>query len=96
VVEAVKNLQAGDRLTLSRYNPNAVTVGGTEILRFSTGAAEKIQRFLDKGYVVTGIYAEYIVVWWKKEEDRPYRVVLPRLELQRKSDGDRCLSGDFC
>ncbi len=94
VVEAVKSVQAGDRLTLSWHNPNAVTVRDTEILRFSTSAVEKIQKFIDKGYGVTGIYAEYIVVWWKKEEDRPYRVVLPRLELQRKSDGVRCPSGE--
>jgi hypothetical protein len=50
---------------------------------FSTSASESLKKFFDKGYKIQSIHAEYMVTWKKKEEERQYRVVLPRLELQK-------------
>jgi ATP-dependent DNA helicase RecQ len=84
VIETVKTLQAGDSLAISERDPRIVYADGREVLMFSTSAAENLQTFFDKGYRVKSIHAEYIGIWRKKEDDQQYRVVLPRLELEKE------------
>jgi hypothetical protein len=83
-METVKTLQAGDRLEISQRDPRIVYAKDREVLMFSTSASENLQTFFDKGYRVKTIQAEYIVIWKKKEDDCQYRVVLPRVELEKK------------
>jgi ATP-dependent DNA helicase RecQ len=83
VVETVKTLQAGDPLTVSQRDPRLVYADGREVLMFSAAASENLKKFVEKGYVIQSILAEYIVIWKKKEDNRQYRVVLPRVELKK-------------
>jgi ATP-dependent DNA helicase RecQ len=84
VMETIKTLQAGDKLTISQRDPRIVYTDDKEVLMFSIGASENLKKFSDKGYGIKSIHAEYIVIWKKKEENIQYRVVLPRVELLKK------------
>ncbi len=81
VARRVKMLQAGDILTLSSRDWWKLTAGGDEVLSFSNSGRERLQEFFKRGYRLESAYAQYIVVWTKKEEEKPYRIILPRLEL---------------
>jgi ATP-dependent DNA helicase RecQ len=83
VARAIESLQAGDRLELSGDDPNLLTANNKKVLRFSSSAEEKMQKFLNRGYEIDSIHAEYIVVWKRKEDDKQYRVVLPRIKLKK-------------
>ncbi|MCK4762150.1 MAG: RecQ family ATP-dependent DNA helicase [Candidatus Aminicenantes bacterium] len=79
--KTIKNLQSGDVLLLSEHDPTILTYRGQNILKFSNSGADRIERFLRRGYAVLSLHAEYIVIWKKKEDEKQYRIVLPRIEL---------------
>jgi ATP-dependent DNA helicase RecQ len=83
VARTIESLQAGDRLELAGDDPNLLTASNKRVLRFSSNAAEKMQKFLNRGYEIVSIHAEYIVIWKRKEDDKQYRVVLPLIKLQK-------------
>ena len=44
-------------------------------------------------WFVSFSHAEYIVIWKRKEDEKEYRVVLPRIELQKKLKNIMCSKG---
>jgi len=87
IQSTIRTLQAGDPLEISKEDSDSVLFNGRKILKFSTAVLEKLHKFLLKGYRPERIHAEYIVVWKHKEQNKNYRVVLPRLELLKESSG---------
>jgi ATP-dependent DNA helicase RecQ len=83
VAKTIESLQAGDGLEPAKDDPTLLTASNKRVLRLSASAAEKVQKFLNKGYEIISIHAEYIVVWKRKEDDKQYRVVLPLIKLQK-------------
>ena len=84
MARTIEGLQAGDRLEPAKDDPTLLTANNKRGLRFSAGAAEKMQKFLNRGYEIVSIHAEYIVIWKRKEDDKQYRVVLPLIKLKKK------------
>jgi ATP-dependent DNA helicase RecQ len=84
VSRVVDTIQAGDELDFIDKIPLDIKYNGKKIIVLSDGGADKVKSFLDRGYRIDGIRAEYIVSWKKKEEDHPCRVVLPLLELSNR------------
>lgn len=81
VVDWVKMLQAGDSLSVSHDNPRILTSDNMEVCMFSAAAFDRLKGFFDRGYRIKSIRAEYIVVWKRKEDNKYYRILLPRVEL---------------
>lgn len=83
IIKNIKSLQAGDILAVSEHDPTMLTYNKSSVLKFSNSGAERIEKFLNRGYDIESIHAEYIVIWKKKEDEEQYRIVLPRIELHK-------------
>jgi hypothetical protein len=82
VARTIESLQAGDGLEPAKDDPTLLTTNQKRVLRLSASAAEKMQKFLNRGYEIVSIHAEYIVIWKRKEDEKEYRVVLPLIKLK--------------
>ncbi|NND80490.1 MAG: hypothetical protein HKN53_11365, partial [Maribacter sp.] len=77
-------LQFGDNLALGLALPN-----GGNMLLFSKRFNElKYTRIEKGGYEFQNAHVEYIVYWYDAEEEKEYRVVLPRLHFKVRDNAD--------
>lgn len=88
----IQRLKSGDALIPDSTHfptneaPGLAAEGKGNILIYSTKFAHQtIARFNTMGYSITGGVAEYIVQWYKKEDEREYEVVLPKLILHKQA-----------
>jgi hypothetical protein len=63
VAKAIDGLQSGDGLEPAKDDPNLLIANNKRVVRLSASAAEKVQKFLNRGYEIVSIHAEYIVIW---------------------------------
>ncbi|MBF0274128.1 MAG: RecQ family ATP-dependent DNA helicase [Nitrospinae bacterium] len=84
--ENIKKVKPGDKLSIFDNQPDIFhhkEYG--EVCQFSKAYNEQLQLLIKKGYRVTDIEIDYLVVWKDKEENKEYRIVLPKLILYRKA-----------
>lgn len=85
MIEHVRALKSGQELFPEAGNPALFqTATGNRILKLSRAFSTNLQAYLDKGYQLEQIHAQYIVVWKDKETGEEVRVVLPAVRLSRK------------
>ncbi|MEO9887061.1 MAG: RecQ family ATP-dependent DNA helicase [Balneola sp.] len=64
--------------------PGLAKNGTGNMLLFSRDfIKKKLIPFKEKGYIVKGANVEYLVYWYDREEDKEYKVVLPKLRFER-------------
>lgn len=83
----VKALQAGDKLIFGHFEGGFHCLSSShqlQVVRFSQKFKRELQGLMDQGFEVIGSSIEHIVIWWDKETEQGYRVVLPELELRRE------------
>lgn len=80
---SMEYLQSGDTLvlqgsTLMAGNPHPAAIG-----RLSKACMERLSRFMQKGYRVTGLRVRFLV-WWKgRDDEQEIRIPLPDLSLKK-------------
>jgi len=85
VIAAVRQLSSGQELLpLEKDLTVFETPTGKSVSRLSNHFSKHLQSYLDKGYHLEQIRAQYIVVWKDKETGEEVRVVLPELRLEEK------------
>ncbi len=84
VTDKVKQLPSGQELIPYSEDPTLFqTAAGDPILKLSQAFSTKLQAYLDKGYQLEQIHAQFIVVWKDKETGEEVRVVLPEVRLEQ-------------
>ncbi|HRN36511.1 MAG TPA: hypothetical protein PLL18_06330, partial [Flavobacteriales bacterium] len=63
--------------------PGLGTPQGNIVIFSKHFVTDKLQRFQDLGYQLTGGSTEYIVAWYDAKNDRTLEVVLPRLRFAK-------------
>ena len=88
----LKAIKTGDTLKKDTIKfPNNEAPGlakgnqGNLLLFSRKFVAEQYQPMLNKGFDITEARVEYIVYWYNKDEDKEYKIVLPRLTFKKNS-----------
>jgi ATP-dependent DNA helicase RecQ len=84
VAVAVNGLYSGQSLAPGHDGRPLVRLPNGCSLRFSHGFEEKLAGYRQAGYMITGVTVHFIVYWRDVEEDREYKVVLPRVTLEKQ------------
>ncbi len=80
---AISFLRAGDALNVTETGCSDLR--GNTVLKFSAGFRNKLDQFREKGYSLAAAKVNYIL-WWQGEDMKsPVKVVLPELNLVRRS-----------
>jgi ATP-dependent DNA helicase RecQ len=90
-LKRIETLKSGDILkcTSVQFNDN-IAVGlakqeGGNVLLFSREfMIKKYNTFVEDGYQLVGGSVEYLVYWYDAKDDKEYKVVLPKLKLEKK------------
>lgn len=89
----IKTLKTGDVLEKSMMffgenkAPGLSKPGNGNMLLFSQNfIRKKLVPFKEKGYELASAKVEYLVYWYDKDDDKEYKVVLPRLRFEKKHD----------
>lgn len=86
----IQRLTTGDKLvrdTMKFGNneaPGLAQNGSGNMLLFSRDfIKDKLVPFKKRGYHIVGAKVEYLVYWYDREEEKEYKIVLPRLRFER-------------
>lgn len=86
VIRRMKSLQAGDKLYFSNDPLSGLNnAHGKTVVKFSTSLKEKLRRLTNKGFKPEHAEVAHVVIWFSEEDGRDYRVVLPRLYLNKQA-----------
>lgn len=77
----IKMLQAGDKLNINNFS--LYNHEGKNILYFSKKMREKLQEYLQKGYVMIDAEVNFVVLWKNRDNHQEYRIILPIIHLQK-------------
>ncbi len=83
---AAKELHAGDKLEFYQLENQYGAIcphRGNIIVRFSRRFRDELDTFFQKGYELSAIKVDHIVVWWDEKTDQHLRIVLPEVELKK-------------
>lgn len=84
VRKAVQKLTSGGGLQPKPEQPTVFQdEESRDVLWLSNKFAKKLNGYLDGGYVLSAASIQYIVVWYCKDDGKPYRVILPELKLTK-------------
>ena len=88
----IKTLKSGDKLQTDKVQFSSnVGIGlakksGGNVLLFSRDFInKKYNHFINDGYELTDGSVEYLVYWYDSEEDKEYKVVLPKVTFEKKN-----------
>ncbi|MEO1516956.1 MAG: RecQ family ATP-dependent DNA helicase [Bacteroidota bacterium] len=81
----LRTVLPGQLLHLQEDRLGLWSEAGDVVCRFSKAFGERLQQRLRDGYAVRSIRVDYVVLWHDRESDREYRVVLPRVELEKST-----------
>jgi len=85
----IKGLKTGDILVrdVMKFADNeaeGLAKSGGNMLLFSRSFVKnKLIPFKSRGYDLAGARVEYLVYWYDREEEKDYKIVLPRLRFER-------------
>ncbi|AHM63221.1 RecQ familyATP-dependent DNA helicase [Flammeovirgaceae bacterium 311] len=82
VINLVKELRAGKVLETPLALTNGLAVHQQCVVKFSSKFKEKLTQLEAQGYKCRRAEVAHIVVWYCEEENKEFRVVLPRLFLE--------------
>lgn len=89
----LKNIKTGELLQEDEMDFGSSKVPGLKksykgnLLLFSKKFIEnKYNPILQDGYKLATARAEYVVFWYSKEDDKQYKIVLPRLTFQKEAN----------
>ena len=83
-IRRMKSLQAGDPLFFSQDPLSGLnSAEGKKVVKFSTSFKEKLRQFIDKGFKPEQAEAAHIIVWFSEEDNRDYRVILPKIIIKK-------------
>lgn len=83
VQKQVAELRSGDELKLT--NRGCRNLEDREVLIFSKSFREKLQTYLDKGYVLRDAKVHMIVFWAADNQEDEVRVLMPLVSLEEKT-----------
>jgi len=86
----IQRLTTGDKLVRDTMKfgdneaPGLAHNGSGNMLLFSRDfIKDKLLPFKKRGYHISGAKVEYLVYWYDREEEKEYKIVLPRLRFER-------------
>jgi len=86
----IQNLSTGDTLIKDTMTfgdneaPGLAQNGSGNMLLFSRDfIKKKLVPFKQRGYHISDARVEYLVYWYDREEEKEYKIVLPRLRFER-------------
>jgi len=68
---------------LSEKNDGLKTQNKKYALKFSKKFRESFDNWIRAGYTFCNATANFIVLWYNKEEERDYKIVLPMIMLRK-------------
>ena len=78
-------IMSGDKLEISKDDPNILhDKRRRAFIKYSKFFQCEYEKLLEKGYSVKNIEVGYVVVWRDKDDNKEYRVILPRIEFGRE------------
>lgn len=80
--QAVKDVLAGNELEVFQENQK-ILLAQQELTLSKKFIEEDLEQWQEKGYRLSRAIIDQVVVWYDKEEEREYRVPLPRLVLSK-------------
>jgi ATP-dependent DNA helicase RecQ len=80
----IDTIHSGEPLKISPDHKFFYTSDNSRVCKMSTRGWEKLEAWSENGFKVKDAEAEYVVRWYKKEDDKSYPVVLPKVNLERK------------
>ncbi|QMU28175.1 hypothetical protein [Adhaeribacter radiodurans] len=82
IVKEVKKLRSGEKLEAGRNLEGGLyQIDGKCLILFSSRFKERLHCYQNQEYVFASGKVAQVVVWWCQEDNREYRIVLPRLTL---------------
>lgn len=81
--DIIKNLKAGDRLVL-KNNFLLTDPKNRLVIKFSKSFSIQVNKLIEDNYLIKDYKIGYIVVWNDKENNKDYRIILPKLEFIKK------------
>ncbi|WP_162055887.1 RecQ family ATP-dependent DNA helicase [Pontibacter pamirensis] len=82
-VKAIKRLQAGITLQVKEDPQDGLFISGSPVVAFSLKFKEKLTHLMKQGYAFQSAAVAHVVVWYCEDDGKEYRVILPRLYLQK-------------
>lgn len=89
----LKTIKTGDQLEKDVMNFGKNQVPGLSkglqgnLLLFSKKfVSEQVKPMLKKGYVIEKGFVEYIVYWYDRDDDREYKIILPKLSFIKSDE----------
>lgn len=77
-------LQSDTVIFAANEAPGLASARGGNVLLFSREFIEnRLDSFVANGYTLVSARVEYLVYWYDKDEDKEYKIVLPRLRFER-------------
>ncbi|EAS19378.1 putative ATP-dependent DNA helicase [Flavobacteria bacterium BBFL7] len=89
----LQNIKTGELLQEDEMDIGSIKKPGLKksqrgnLLLYSNSFIEnKYNRILKHGYKLASARVEYVVFWYNKEDDKQYKIVLPRLTFQKEAN----------
>ncbi|AMM52966.1 hypothetical protein TH61_14395 [Rufibacter sp. DG15C] len=81
--KAVKKVRSGNALIGNEQIEEGLSLDGQFVVKFSNKFKERLRLVKHQGYIFNSAEVAHIVVWYCQEENKEFRIILPRLVFTR-------------